>query len=87
MYNDIHGKENHLIKLQGLPDNVPPAIDDEPEPVADAPKKRKRKQSKKARKAKKKARKLEPKSEDSGAAFLAEGFAEKAVYEGAISAE
>ena len=62
MYNDIHGKENHLIKLQGLPDYKPPAIDDEPELVVDAPKKRKRKQSKKARKAKKKARKPKKKA-------------------------
>ena len=56
MFNDIHGRENHLIKVQGLPDYEPPAIDDEPEPVVDAPKKRKRKQSKKARKPKKKAK-------------------------------
>ena len=62
LYNDIHGKENHLIKLQGLPDYEPPAIDDEPEPVVDAPEKRKRKQSKKARKAKKKARKPKKKA-------------------------
>ena len=57
MYNDNHGRENHLIKAQGLADYEPPAIDDEPEPVINAPKKRKkrkRKQIKKTRKPKKK---------------------------------
>ena len=63
MFNDIHGRENHLIKVQGYSDYKPPAIDDEPEPVVGVMKKkeckvrkRKRTSSNKRKGTKKKAR-------------------------------
>ena len=43
MFNDVDGRENHLVKVQGCPDYEVPAKGSEPEPVVDAPKKRKRK--------------------------------------------
>ena len=33
MYNDIHGKENHLVKIQRLKDYVVPAKDCPPAPI------------------------------------------------------
>ena len=41
MFNDIDGRENHLVKVQGCPDYEVPAKGSEPEPVVDAPKKKK----------------------------------------------
>ena len=54
MFNDIDGRENHLVKVQGCPDYEVPAKGSEPEPVVDAPKKRKRKS--KGKKSRKKAK-------------------------------
>ena len=51
MFNDVDGRENHLVQVQGCSNYEVPAIGSEPEPVVDAPKKRKRKsQGKKSRK-------------------------------------
>ena len=44
MYNDIHGRENHLIKVTMMPEYVAPKKDD---PLPELPKKKKRKQSRK----------------------------------------
>ena len=54
MYNDVDGRENHLVKVQGCPGYEVPAKGSEPEPVV-VPKKRKRK-SGKSKKSKKKAK-------------------------------
>ena len=54
MFNDVDGRENHLVKVQGCPDYEVPAKGSEPEPVVDAPKKRKRKS--KGKKSRKKAK-------------------------------
>ena len=33
MFNDVNGKENHLVKLKRMPDYEPPAKSDPPLPV------------------------------------------------------
>ena len=47
MYNDIHGKENHLIKLDRFRNYKPPTKDENAQTVKKKTKKRKRKNSKK----------------------------------------
>ena len=50
LYNDIHGRENHLVKLDKMPEYKPPAKEDSPEPI------QKKKESKKENKGSKKER-------------------------------
>ena len=57
MYNDIEGRENHLVKLDRFEDYVPPAKD---EPLAIVPRKKKgrrRKRKSEAKEGKKKKQK------------------------------
>ena len=35
MFNDVDGRENHLVKVQGCPDYEVPAKGSEPEPVVE----------------------------------------------------
>ena len=53
-FNDVHGRENHLVKIQGLPEYKPPAKSDPwlIDPLSEGKKKRKKKTQPK-RKAKK----------------------------------
>ena len=54
MYNDIHGRENHLVKLDKMPEYKPPAKENPPEPI----KQKKRKKESKKRKQRKQKRKM-----------------------------
>ena len=55
MYNDIHGRENHLIKVTMMPEYVAPKKDD---PLPDLPKKKaKKRRAPAARRSRKKERK------------------------------
>ena len=51
-FNDVHGRENHLIKIQGVPDYKPPAKDDPwlVDPLKEGKKKRKKPQPKRTSK-------------------------------------
>ena len=46
-FNDIHGRENHLVKIQGVPDYKPPAKND---PRLENPLKKKKKKASRKRK-------------------------------------
>ena len=47
-FNDVHGRENHLVKIQGLPEYKPPAKSDPwlVDPLKEGKKKREKTQPK-----------------------------------------